>query len=138
MGAISSSVGVLLAIEMSAPPQIAARDHPSSPTRRLGRGVIEGRVFDGQTGNVVPWARVRLVSSDSQRSSVLTDQTGTFIFTALPQGTYSLIVDKATYMPSRYPGTHRTTFRTMASGVAVSDYQVIRDINVSLFHGASI
>ena len=26
----------------------------------------------------------------------------------------------------------------MASGVAVSDYQVIRDINVSLFHGASI
>ena len=75
------------------------------PAQRVGTAALKGRVVDGVTGNPVPRARVRLMSGPAgPRSPVLTDSTGAFEFTALPQGPYNLMVEKSTYLAGRYPG----------------------------------
>src|SRR5450759_322680 len=85
-------------------PQQPARDRPLPPPQ-VGTGAIKGRVVDGQSGAAVARARVRLVglSQGAQRPSILTDDSGTFAFTTLPAGTYSIQVDKSTFLAGRYP-----------------------------------
>src|SRR5256885_1540327 len=70
------------------------RDRPLEPTTPTGTGVIKGRVVDGQTGNAVPRARVRLMGGGPRQSATLTDEAGAFVFTALPRATYTISVDK--------------------------------------------
>jgi uncharacterized protein (DUF2141 family) len=120
------------------PPQQPARDRPQPP--RIGTGAIRGRVVDGQSGAAVPRARVRLAGFQGQgvqAPSVLTDDSGTFAFTTLPPGMYSVSADKGTYLSGRYPEggqTLRTGFRPLP----LADGQVLDGITVSLFHGSAI
>ena len=120
------------------PPQQPARDRPQPP--KTGTGAIRGRVVDGQSGAAVPRARVRLAGFQGQgvqAPSVLTDDSGTFAFTTLPPGMYSVSADKGTYLSGRYPEggqTLRTSFRPLS----LADGQVLDGITVSLFHGSAI
>jgi hypothetical protein len=73
------------------------RDRPNgSPPPLVGTGVIKGRVVDGQSGTAVTRARVRLnyVGPGVQRPTVTTDDSGTFVFSGLPAGSYMLMADK--------------------------------------------
>src|SRR4051794_3068031 len=81
------------------------------PPQRVGTGVIRGQVVDGASGKPVPRARVRL-NGGSQRPSLLTDDRGTFAFSALPAGTYSVTVDKSTYNSSGVPDMLGRTYRS--------------------------
>ena len=50
------------------------RDRPLAPAAPAGTGAIKGRVVDGQTGNAVVRARVRLMGSGPRQPVVLTDE----------------------------------------------------------------
>jgi Carboxypeptidase regulatory-like domain len=121
------------------PPQQPARDRPQPPPQ-VGTGAIKGKVVDGQSGAPVARARVRLTGfqgQGAQRPSILTDDSGTFAFTTLPTGNFSIQVDKATFLAGRYPEggqTLRTGFRPLS----LADGQVLDGIAVSLFHGSAI
>jgi hypothetical protein len=113
------------------------RDRPPAPPR-VGTAVIKGRVVDGVTGNPVARARVRMAGgSIGQTAPVLTDVNGSFTFTRLPQGGYTLTVEKSTYLPARHPDVTRS-MRSRMQPLMVSNGQVIEDLAVPLFHGAAI
>src|SRR5207247_8215216 len=106
-----------------AQPQTPPRDRPVAP-QRTGTSVIRGRVVDGQTGNAVPRARVRLSGGRGLHAPALTDETGAFAFKALPRGTYSLSVEKPTYVRARYPDAGQT-LRALAQQITLADGQVV-------------
>jgi hypothetical protein len=68
---------------------------------------------------------------------VTTDETGSFAFTALPAGSYSLQVDKSTYLAARYPDAGQT-LRTGFRPVALTDGQALDGVTVPMFHGSAI
>lgn len=120
------------AAQVSAP---APRDRPQLP--QVGTGAIRGRVVDGQTGTALARARVRLEGSGSQRPPVLTDATGTFAFTGLPRGPFSIALDKSTYLPGRYPEPGQT-LRTGFRPLTLKDGQTIEGVTILMFHGGAI
>ena len=62
--------------------------------QRGGTAAIKGLVIDGVTGNPIPRARVRLMSGPAaSRSPILTDSTGAFELTGLPEGPHNLMVE---------------------------------------------
>src|SRR5207245_2420968 len=113
------------------------RDRPLAPAAPAGTGAIKGRVVDGQTGNAVVRARVRLMGSGPRQPVVLTDESGAFAFAALPRGSYSVMVDKATYVSGRYPDGGQT-FRTSARPIELADGQRVDGITVTIFRGGVI
>ena len=120
---------VITPTTQGAPP----RDRVLPP--RTGTGAIRGRVVDGVTGAAVARARVTLQSG--KRSVVTTDATGGFVFTELPMGPVSISVDKPTYLSTRFPAPGRT-FRSNARPVILADGQVMDNVAIPIFHGASI
>jgi hypothetical protein len=80
---------------------IPARD---AGTRGQGGASIKGRVVDATTKAPVPGARVRL-SGTSQRGPMLTDDVGAFVFTGLPAGTYSFVIERNGYLSTSWPDT---------------------------------
>ena len=115
--------------------QFPPRDRISIPA--TGTGVIRGRVVDGVSGAAVPRARVRVMGGGPQRPSVTTDADGRFEFTKLPAGTFTLAVEKATYMLGRYPDAGRT-LRTMGRPLLLRAGESIDSIAIPLFRGAAI
>ena len=113
--------------------QIAPRDRVPPP--RTGTAVVKGRVVDGTTGAAV--ARARVTVQGGARVSVRTDAGGAFAFTNLPAGPVVLLVDKATYLQSRYPSGGRT-IRSNFRPVTVLDGQTLDNITIPLFHGGAI
>jgi len=105
------------------------------PPPRTGTGAIRGRIVDGVTGAAIARARVTLQSG--KRSVVMTDAAGGFIFTELPMGPVSISVDKPTYLSTRFPTPGRT-FRSNTRPVILADGQVMDNVTVPIFHGASI
>jgi len=106
----------------------------------VGTASIKGRVVDGQTGTAIARARIRISGFQSQgpqRPAVTTDETGAFAFTALPAGSYSLQVDKSTYLAARYPDAGQT-LRTGFRPVVLADGQTLDGVTVSMFHGSAI
>ena len=80
------------------------RDRP--PARpRVDTAVVKGRVVDGVTGNPVARARVRMMGGSIGQKPPVTDANGGFAFTALPQGGYSLTVEKSR-IAGAIPGRH--------------------------------
>jgi hypothetical protein len=117
---------------VTAPP----RDRQQAP--QAGTGVIKGRIVDAQAGTAVPRARVRLAGSGGgQRPLVLTDESGSFVFTALPAGAYWVQADKTGYLPGRYPETGQT-LRNSFRPVSLADGQVLDGVTVPLFRGGVI
>jgi hypothetical protein len=98
---------------------------------------IKGRVVDGQTGSPLARARVRLHGPGGLQRTVVTDESGTFAFTALPTGLYSLNADKPTYLPGRYPESGHTLRSNARLFFPLVDGQVLNGV-MSLFHGGAI
>src|SRR4029453_97262 len=122
-----------------APPGVQGQPRDRMPARRVGTAVIRGRVVDGVTGDPIARARVRVMSGPSSSSPVLTDAEGLFAVTGLPSGGTSLMVEKATYIPSRIPDAgNSTTVRTRMQPLMLRDGQVIDNLTIALFHGGAI
>src|SRR5437588_4773599 len=138
---IRCTLGMLVLVASGASGQVAQRPPrdraPSPPPPAVGTGAIRGNVIDGQTGYPVARARVRLAGGLQPRAPALTDEAGSFVFKALPPGTYSITVDKPTYMTSHYP-VRGETLRTVAQPLTLADGQVIDGLTVSLFRGGVI
>jgi len=115
-------------------PQTPPRDHVPPP--RVGTAVVKGRVVDGTTGAAVARARVMMQGVGAGLPAV-TDADGGFSFTNLPAGPVMLMVQKSTYLQTRYPVAGKT-IRSQTRPLVLRDGQVLDTIVVPLFHGASI
>lgn len=134
-------VGSVLSTPQQAPPAPDVPGQPPRdrvPPRRTGTAVIRGRVFDAATGNPIPRARVRVQSGPPTIPQALTDADGVFEFSGLPAGAYTIMVEKATFMPSRIPEPQTTTMRGRMRPLAVRDGQVVDGLKISLYHGGAI
>jgi hypothetical protein len=123
-----------------------ARDAVQLPPRDpraavpTGTATITGRVVDGATGSAVVRAIVRLSGGGApggQRPSVATDDTGVFTFVSLPAGSYSIAVEKATYLPTRYPEGGKT-FRTQITQLTLANGQTMDGITIRMYRGGVI
>lgn len=136
-GAQTSQRGVSV---LPVPPTVQTqppRDRPPAAPR-IGTAAIKGTVVDGVTGNPIGRARVRLVSGPAgPKPPILTDALGAFEFTALPGGSYTLTVEKSTYLPGRYPELNRS-MRARMQPLVLRDGQVVEDLSVSMFRGSAI
>jgi hypothetical protein len=136
-GAQTSQRGVSV---LPVPPTVQTqppRDRPPAAPR-IGTAAIKGTVVDGVTGNPIGRARVRLVSGPAgPKPPILTDALGAFEFTALPAGSYTLTVEKSTYLPGRYPELNRS-MRARMQPLVLRDGQVVEDLSVSMFRGSAI
>ena len=94
---------VLAALAAIAMQAIPARD---AGTGGQGGASIKGRVVDAATKAPLKGARVRL-SGSSQRGPVLTDDVGAFVFSGLPAGTYSFVIERNGYRSTSWPDTAR-------------------------------
>ena len=103
---------------------------------RTGTGVIKGHVVDGTTGAAVARARIMLQGQGAGAPAV-TDADGGFTFTSLPPGPITLMVQKSTYLPARYPAGGRT-MRAQARPLILRDGQALDNVVVPMFHGGSI
>ncbi len=120
---------------VSGPGQAPPRDRVPPP--RTGTGVVKGRVVDGTTGAAIARARVMMMIGSGGGPPVTTDADGGFTFTGLPPGAVRLMVQKSTYLQARYPAAGRTV-RSQTRPVILRDGQVLDNVVVPLFHGASI
>ena len=112
------------------------RDRPAPP-QRVGTAVLKGRVVDGATSAPVSRARVRLLGPAGSRPPVLTDAEGVFKLSALPSGSYSVQVEKSTYLTGRYPDAARS-IRARSTPLILRDGQVVENFTIPIFHGAAI
>ena len=111
------------------------RDTPLAP--RADTAAVKGRVVDGQTGSALARARVRLHGPGGLQRTALTGESGTFAFTALPAGLYTLDANKSTYLQGRYPESGHTLRSNARLFFPLRDGQVL-DGAMSLFHGGAI
>ena len=115
-------------------PQNPPRDRVPPP--RTGTGIVKGRVVDGVSGGPVARARVTL-QGPGGGTLVTTDADGNFSFSTLPAGPVMLMVQKSTYLMTRYP-TSGKTIRSQNRPLVLRDSQVLDNVVVPLFHGGSI
>jgi uncharacterized protein (DUF2141 family) len=109
----------------------------SAQTRAVaGTGRIDGRVVLIDDGAVVRRAVVTISGGEMPRSrSVITDDTGAFVFTNLPSGRFTLTAARPAFIPSSYgaraPGRPGTRI-SLATG------QHLTDVVVRMARGAVI
>lgn len=114
--------------------QTPARD-ARPPRPRVGTAIIRGRVVDGQTGQPLARARVRIANGPGG-ATLITDASGSFEFTQLPAGRYGLSLSKRGYMAGTYPESSRTM--RGRTGIVVEDGQVLENVTAPLYHGGAI
>ena len=113
------------------------RDWPNTPpVAPSGTGTIRGRVVDGQTGNALARARVRLTGPGVPQPIVTTDESGAFAFTALPAGSFMVMADKSTYLSARYPDGQ--TLRSSSRGLSLSEGQSTDKVTIAMYRGGAI
>jgi hypothetical protein len=113
------------------------RDRPPTVSRP-GTAVVRGRVVDAVTGKPLARSRVGLLGPPATRKSpVLTDDAGAFEITGVSAGPSSLMVEKSSYLPGRYPELVQS-IRGRSQPFIVSEGQVIDNITVRMFHGGVI
>jgi Carboxypeptidase regulatory-like domain len=114
--------------------QAPPRDRPPAPT--TGTGSIRGHVVDGSSGVPVARARVSL-RGPVPRPPVLTDSTGAFEFTKLPEAPYILAAEKSTYLGGLYPDGSRS-LRASRQMLTLRDGQIVDNVVVKLFRSGVI
>jgi hypothetical protein len=131
---IRAAPGVGAEVAGTETPQMPARDQRPKP--RIGTAVIRGRVVDGTTGRPLVHARVRIGGGMGPSPSALTDTSGSFSFTNLPSGRYSLMATKPAYLMSSFPETHGS-LRNIP-GFLLSDRQMLDNVTIPLYRGGVI
>jgi hypothetical protein len=112
------------------------RDRPVEP--KTGTGTISGVVFQDDGSNT-PMRRARVTLRRSEGTSeraTMTDESGRFSFTALPEGRYTLTTAKAAYL-TVYHGAARPG-RGPGSPIALSPGQQLTNLTVRLPRGGVV
>lgn len=105
---------------------------------RVGTGALRGRVIDGQTGQPLAHARLRLSGIGTpQAVTATTDATGIFEFGKLPAGRYSIWAYKGGYSQGYYPEMAQT-LRSLGNPIVLADGQTVDNIRLAMYHGAAI
>jgi hypothetical protein len=118
-------------------PSQAGAPRDRVPPRTTGTAAVKGRVVDGVTGSPIARARIRYMGSGAaNRAMALTDGEGAFRFTGLPAGSFTLSVEKSTYMAARLPDQPRTMRMRFTPNI-LTDGQT-SDVTIKLFHGGVI
>jgi hypothetical protein len=96
-------------------------------------------VVDGVTGQPIARARVRMQRPQPAGTrSTLTNGEGVFELTQVPVGPLNVMVEKSTYMPGTYPEAGRTLRSGMSERRIVTAGQVVDDVVIRMYRGASI
>ncbi len=134
-GARAQQVGSVLGTlpDPSSAQQIPARDRRPRP--RTGTGVIRGRVVDGSTSQPLAHARVR-ISGMGTNVTMLTDASGSFAFSSLPGGRYTLMAMKPSYLQGSLPAI--TSSLRSIPGLLLADGQTLENLTLPLYHGGVI
>jgi hypothetical protein len=106
------------------------------PPPRVGTATLTGRVVDGITGVPLPRTRVR-INGGGPRPSVTTDASGNFVFSRLPAGPYTVIVEKSGYQSGAYPERGRG-MRPTTKPLVIQEGQALDPISISLYRGGVI
>ena len=128
-------VGLLAAWAGPATAQDQVRDRPVRP--RAGTGIIRGRVVDGLSGEPIARARVRLMMSGVTQPVVMSGSEGEFVFENLPDGSFSISADKATYLQGRFPDQGRT-FRSSMRPSRLAPGEAFDKAAVKMYRGSAI
>ncbi len=112
------------------PQGVPPRDRRPVPPQ-TGTASIRGRVVDGVTGQPIARAQVRITGRGNV--VVTTDASGTFVFTNLPAGRFTLYASKTTYLNATFPESTHSLRAPRA--IDVEDGQAIANVNVTMFHG---
>jgi hypothetical protein len=131
-GLIAASALPTAAQDLSSVP----RDRPPAQPR-TGSGTIRGRVVDGLTGDAIARARVRLTMAGVQQAVVMSSGDGEFSFGKLPDGSFSITADKATYLQARFPDQGRT-FRSSMRPKRLAAGEALDDVIVTMYRGGAI
>ena len=102
------------------------------PTKPEDKCSIEGQVVNGQTGDPLKKAHVRLFGNDGQQNnsySAVTDAGGHFVIQEIDPGTYTVFADRNGFTQSQYGA--RGTVRG-PTPVPLSPGQKMRDVNFRL------
>jgi Carboxypeptidase regulatory-like domain len=115
--------------------QQPSRDAPAQP--RTGTAVIAGTVVTNDADpQPVRRARITLNGDIRTEGQVATsDDTGTFVFRAVPSGRYTLQANKPPFLPMNYGATRPDRPGTQ---VAVADGQTVSGLVIRMTHGAAI
>jgi hypothetical protein len=112
--------------------QTPARDPNAAPPIPTGTASLSGIVKDAD-GNPLRRASVSIAGDMRLNRTTITDDTGKFVFSALPAGRFTITATKAGYPPMSY-GASRP-YRT-GSGVLLTDGQVVGNIALTVGRGA--
>lgn len=115
--------------------EVPARDTPSAP--QADTAAIKGQVVDGVTAKPLARARVKLHGPGGLQQTALTDESGSFAFSGLPAGLYSVNAEKSSYLPGRLPESKNTLRSDGNLFFPVRDRQTV-DGRMSLFRGGVI
>lgn len=99
------------------PPPVSPSPGPASPTPTT-KGTLTGKVTDSKTGAVISGATVRITYPNGSKYSVTTSTTGTYTWSNLTPGTYTLKVSM-----SRYLTQSRTV--SVVAGSNTSDFVLV-------------
>jgi hypothetical protein len=131
------TIAFVLAARMSGAQIAGLPPRDNAQAHQVDSGAIRGRVVDGQAGNGLSRARLRLQGPAGLRTTVVTGEAGNFAFTGLPPGRYSLNADKSTYLPGRYPESGHSLRNNARLFFPLLDGQIL-NVTVPLFHGGAI
>ena len=96
-----------------------------------GRSTVRGTVKDPQ-GNVVAGATLNLVNADRNFSRTqTTNQDGTYVFSAIPPGTYNLEVEAAGVKKTSVSGINALVDTSIDADVALEVGAVSETVNVT-------
>lgn len=84
-------------------------------------GAVRGRIVDSLTGRAVPGARVNLVRRQQVRDTVQSDASGEFSFDRVPEGVYSIEVERPGYLKAA-----QANVRIVLRRVAVAEFSLVR------------
>jgi hypothetical protein len=97
---------------------------------------IKGRVVDGATKEPLSGARVRL-SGSSQRGPVVTDEVGAFVFSGLPAGTYSFVIERNGYLSASWPDFSRW-IRRREGPITLAATDTLENVTLAIERGGVV
>ena len=122
--------------QASRPAQQPARDTPAQTTAPAQAGRLSGRVLAADNGRPVKRARVFITAAELPGGrGMLTDDSGTFDFTELPAGRYTLTASKSGFIGLSY-GQRRPL--QAGTPLQLADGQQLRGIDFRLPRGGVV